>query len=189
MAPLKRDRPNPYSGVDPLLAFLFDEVEKAERAVEYRQEELEDATERVQRLREIFTLLAVQRPQSGPRAELPPGDGGSGPVDKRTAEVMIVLERGRVTYPMPQHRRIRSVDLARRDPSVHPDAAFVPVIPVSPEVLQRDKKWAAEEDPHAANRLGMPSICAADPDASTVEFCPIPDRQYFVRVVYRTVLG
>jgi len=41
-----RDRPNPYWGVDPLLAFLLDEVEYAERGVEYRRRELEDATER-----------------------------------------------------------------------------------------------------------------------------------------------
>jgi hypothetical protein len=67
-----RDRPNPYWGVDPLLAFLLDEVENAESSVQYRQEELDDATERARRLREIFTILEIQRRQSGPSAEVSP---------------------------------------------------------------------------------------------------------------------
>jgi len=189
MPRLTPDRQNPYSGVDPLLAFLFDEVEKAESGVEYRQEMLDEAIERARRLREIFTLLQDQRRQPGPIAELPPlptHDGGSPPTVTRTAEVIIKLEAGQATYPIPPHRHIRTVELARRDPSEHPDAAFTPVIPLPLEVLERHKKWIAEED-QDLNRLAMPTIYASDPTVNTVEFCPIPDREYFVRVVYRPV--
>ncbi|MBO0751456.1 MAG: hypothetical protein J2P53_05070 [Bradyrhizobiaceae bacterium] len=69
-----RDKPNPYWGVDPLLAFLFDEVEDAENSVRYRQRELEEASERATQLRAILTILEARR-QSGPGAEAPPHDG------------------------------------------------------------------------------------------------------------------
>ena len=74
-----RDRPNPYWGVDPLLAFLLEEVEEAERGVEYRQRELEDAMERAKQLREIFSILETQRHrQSGSSAQVPPRETRDG---------------------------------------------------------------------------------------------------------------
>jgi hypothetical protein len=147
MIRLIRERPNPYWGVDPLLAFLFDEVERAESGVEYRREELEDATERTRRLREIFTILEAQR-QSGPSAELPPSPThgvGSTPIETRTAEVIIKLEPGKATYPMPPHRCVDSVDIARRDPLTHPDTAFAVCLEIKPEMLLAVKQWVSEE--------------------------------------------
>lgn len=189
MARLMRDRPNPYSSVDPLLAFVFGELESAERSIEYRQEELEDVTERARRLREIFTLLAAQRRQSGAIPELPPPpparDRGSAPPETPTAEVLIELEPGKAIYPMPPHGRIISADLARRDPRQHPDAAFTPVMPFSREALEGHKKWVAEEQGHDDELLATPASFTSDPTAGTVEFYPSPNRGYFVRIVYR----
>lgn len=93
---------------------------------------------------------------------------------------MIKLEPGKAAYPMPPHRRIVSVDIARRDPHAHPDAAFAAVLDVGPKQLRSHKKWVTED---GGDIPGSPQYCAFDPASTTVEFYPIPDREYFARII------